>query len=251
MNTFLDSNPTKLGESTKLIRVQTLARKLEGAKILGTIPIKVKRYYTTVDGTVLLKTDPTIPAALLTDFPVYSLGEFDRQGGFKIGGLTRPPKAGCYYIMQYIKGSFVNPLIDFSTFNDVNNYISTGDLVTIYSNSPSNPTTFVYIVQSIAYAGLGSILSDTIKGSIQADSISFYADNTNQFAEQLYYIKGKVIGTYKQDNINPLTFKGTQQAQSGFIDILVDFDMNEYFGINFYMLFDTNEISLNIKIKHL
>lgn len=252
MNTasLIDSNKTTLGKPINVIRNQTLARKLENAKILGTIPIKVRRYFTDVDGVVIAK--GAAPASLQVDYPVYVLGEFDRQGGYKIGQLSRPPMRGTYFLFAYVKGKYVDPIIDFSGSNTVNNYISPGDVVQVYTNNLSAPSYFVYIVQSIQYAGLASVLSDTRNGDIEVDSFSFYSDNNDeQFAKQLILTRGKVIGTYIDDQINPLLFKTPANYQNGFIDILVAFNMSQYLGINFYMAFATDAISMNFKIKHL
>ncbi len=250
-------NPTILGKPVNLIRTQTLARKLEGAKILGTIPVTIKRYITDVDGVVLTKASGLIPAALQISYPVYFLCDFDRQGGYKIGGLSRPPLPGSYFVQSYIKGNFVNPLTDFSGLNTVNNFINNGDLVQLYTDNLTAPNYFIFIVHSMPYAGWGSILSDTESNDTQVDSISYYASVLGgaaqkvQFEEPLLYVTGKVIGNYLQNAVQPLIFKDPQVAQNDFIDLLVAFDMSKYFGINFYMRYATDVISMNLKVKHI
>lgn len=220
------------------------------------LPITVARYYTDVDGAIIDKS--AAPVAMQVDWPVYVLGAYDKNGGYKIARNMKPAVAGSgYFLFSFIVGQGL-PFPYATGLNTINAVLQPGDVVQVWTDSVDTPSYFVYIVQNIraATAGYGSILTATINARkpMFAESLDFYASASGaaydlQFNEALRFISFNDAGTFRQDDIQPLAFKDSFQYQQGFIRIPLKFSITEQIGFAFYMKYGCDSITFNLNVK--
>lgn len=221
-----------------------------------TIPVKVLRFFTDVDGRIVAK--GAVPAALQTRYPVFLLGDFDRQGGYRIASQICPPDATIVYLQTFVHryNGIPTNIIGFSGFDEITNQLKTGDIVSVYTDSLSAPTYFVWIVVQNDYAAMGSIIgnSESVQndrriGQLFIDEINYFVTDETQYNEVLHYTVFDNIGTYRDNQIQPLLFKTPYVEQQNFITIETDFKLDQYLGINLYMLFANDSLTFNFKLS--
>lgn len=220
------------------------------------LPITVQRIYTDVDGAVIDKS--AAPAAMQVAYPVYLLGAYDRNGGYKVMRGLRGPVAGSgFFLFSFVVGQSL-PFPYATGLNTVNASLTAGDLVQVWTDSIDAPTTFVFIVQNIraAIAGYSSILYDTINARQQkfVRSLDYYASAAGasydlQFTEGLRFVSFNELGTYRQDDVNPLSFKDSFTEQQGFIRIPLEFALTEKTGIAVFMQYGCDSLTFNFNIQ--
>lgn len=223
-----------------------------------TIPVVIKKLYTDVDGVVVAKN--TIPATMQQKVPVFLLGDFDRQGGYKIGLQNIPPDANLKYLLTFVNGNgatFAN-VVGFSGISTIQQYLNPGDIVQVYTDSLLAPSYFVWIIVQNTYASIASIIgnSETMQndrriGPIYVHEINYIADNENQLKESIQVVHYSNIGTWKANQIEPLGIYRTPfDVQTGLVRIVVKpFALDQYIGLNMNVLFDTDKITMDFKIK--
>ncbi len=220
---------------------------------ISSIGISVRRYFTDVDGAIIDKA--AAPAVLQTKFPVYTLGNFDRQSAWKIGSRTVPPVDGTFFVHTFVRGVNDQFLLS-SGLNTVLQRIDLGSIVEIFTDSLTAPTTYVWIVQTNQIAGIASIISNT--NTVQADGrtgqlhvkeLGYTFDNPDQYEEIFRVVQSFNTGVA---NDNPLNteFKSPLDKQNGFQIVPVDFLFDQFTGLNFYMRYATDSIVLNFKVNY-
>ena len=223
-----------------------------------TIPITIKKLYTDVDGIVLDKN--TIPAALQKRVPVMLLGDFDRQGGYKIGLQNIAPDENLKYFMTFVNGLGANfvSVVGFTGISTIQKHINVGDIVQVYTDDLTAPAYFVWIIIQNTYASIASIVGNTESiqndrriGPIFVHEINFIADNESQLSESLQIVHFSNIGTWNANQIDPLGIYRTPfDVQIGLVRIVVKpFSLDQYFGINTNMLFESDKFTMDFKIK--
>jgi hypothetical protein len=219
-----------------------------------TIPIKVKKLFTDINGQLLSKS--AIPTAMQTRYPVYMLGEFDKSGGFRIGQKIVTPSV--YYLQSFVHGVGCTPsqIIGFTGLDEITGKLQIGDIVTVYTDSLSAPTTFAWIIQTNDYAALGSIIgnsetsqNDLRIGTVYIYELNYFTDVEAQLNEPLHATRFDNIGTYSDNQIQPSLFKNPYVAQEDFLTIEVEFKLDQYLGLYVFMIHESDQISMNYKIK--
>lgn len=228
-----------------------------GPKILGenTVPVIVRRYYTTVDGTILDKNDVSIPAGLKVAFPVYVFSQFDRNGGFKKSLQVRPPQGISKYYMSFVQG--INSMfLSFTGFNDMMAIVQPGDVVEIFTDNLQSPNFFVWIVMSCESVSLASITANTESmqpggqlGSLYLKEFNYSTDNENQFNQPIFYVKYDTIGNYTYDQLNPNQQLTPNVQQPGFLRIPAGYKLDQYIGVNFFMNFEANFLQMDFIVN--
>lgn len=220
------------------------------------LQIVVERFYTDVDGVILAKTDPSIPAALKTDFPLYVFGEYDRAGAYFLGLKNTPPKVGSYFYQSIVWGTG-NTVFGFSGLSDIENRLTPGDLVTVYTDDVNAPSCFVFIVQSCSGKSLASIMQnlpnlpyDPDYGYIRVMNMQYYTNNFDQWKENLQYIQYDFLGLVQSDGLSPFAYKPSVTINDQFIDIKNKFVLTQYLGINTYLLYTTDTMTLTFMVEH-
>lgn len=228
------------------------------------LPVIVTRYFTDVNGTILAKNDAGLVAAgMATDYPLFLLGEFDREGGYKIGLSSLTPKQ--------VPGSAVTPIIyttfvngvtgtsnnivtPFSPFNTIQAQLKQGDMCAVYVDSLAC-NYFCWIVQTNNYGALSSILSnlkssqnDRRLGPLFCYEINWYAPET-QWDQALHFIQADNLGTWADNQIQPYMFKTPFNVQQGFITVSTDFTIDQYMEIGTMFEIATDQMSFNFNIE--
>ncbi len=250
---FLDTNPTTV---RKRLGTQKLVENVLLSKgFAGTIPVNITRYYTDVDGVVIPKA--TAPAALQVSVPVYALGEFDRQGGFRVGQQSVVPAAALQWLQTFVYGAAL-PFPFATTLSTIQNYLNSGDVIQVWTDDVTSPNYYIFIVLSIktpGQANIASIMSNLRSGALYCDSFDYYALTNNnvyqpQFNEPLRFVRFSNAGQYVSDDINPLSFKDPlTQQQNNFIAVMLEFSLSHFLGIYFYLEYGTDSVQLNFKIR--
>lgn len=223
------------------------------------MPVIVTRYFTDVNGTIISKADAGLVAAgMNVNYPVYLLGEFDRQGGYKTGLLTVLPTFPAVPYTSFVNGvtgTSNNVVTPFSPFNTIQGQLKPGDLVMIYVDNVVTPTYFSWIVQTNNYAALSSILGNL--KSIQADrrlgplfcyEINWYAPES-QWDQVLHFLQSDNLGTWADNQIQPYIFKTPFNVQQGFITIACNFTVDQFMEIATTFEIGTDQMSFNFNIE--
>lgn len=219
------------------------------------LQISVRRIFTDPNGTIVDKT--TVPAALQTSYPVYFFGEYDRQGAYWLGIKNTPPLPGYFYLTSFVYG-INNPFFyGFTGLSDVQGQLSPGDLVTVFTDDLNAPNYFVYIVQSCPTRSLASILANLIGlpydpdyGYVRVKHIDYYTPSINQWKENIKFITYDMLGLVSTNDISPFGYKPSVTINDQFIRLGIQFILNQYVGLNTYMLFETDTITLTCIIEH-
>jgi hypothetical protein len=222
-----------------------------------TIPVLVKKLYTDVDGVVIAKN--TIPVAMQKKVPAFLLGEFDRQGGYKIGAQATGLDAGLKYLMSFINGNGagIHSVVGFSGLATIGNYIATGDIVTVFCDSLINPGYFVWIIVQNNYASIASIIGNTESsqndrriGPIVITEFHIQTDTESQLSQAIKILHYSNIGTWRTNSIDPLgMYRTPMDVQEGLIRIPVKpLFLDQYFGLAFNMLYECDEMHIDFKV---
>lgn len=227
----------------------TLRRPVIGSNNLN---INIARYYTDVDGVVIDKS--AAPAALQIKLPVYLLGNFDRVGGFNIAQKALPTPSGAVFLMTYLHG-YGEPFLWNSGLNTIAASLKFGDVVTVFTDSLDTPTGFVFMVQTVQYGALGSIISNTQTiqddgqvGLMHVRSVSMQASTDEQFSQAFSIVKYDNLGTFQSKNLNPGDYKGPLHKLNDFVEIPLSLTLTQYNGVNFYFVYACDYINFNFRI---
>lgn len=226
-----------------------------------TLPVSIKLYITDVDGNVLDKNNPAIPAKMKVKYPFYLFGEFDRQGGYRIGNRINPPGVGIDYMFTYVNGVGL-PFLYFTGFNQIQNMMQLGDLVHTFADDRNNPTYFAFVIISSSTASYASIIqnTETIQndrriGQIDIEEVNFFMNSSSstviarQIDEDFTYAFIDNTGMYKKDSISSNTFKTPFQELKDFITIDVAFKLDQYILLTSYIDYEINSLEYNFKIN--
>lgn len=218
------------------------------------LSIAVKRIVTDVNGVIVSKN--TLPANMQSDYPVYLFNEFDRQGGYNLSQKNTPIQGAEKFFGSFVWGVGNSYFWGFTGLSEIQNELNSGDLVNVYTDDLTAPNYFVFIVQTSSNNGLGSIIANTKTddfnerfGKINTDRLQYYSDNVNQYNIDLQIMKVDMLGNVKADAIQPYSSKTVDYKQNQFIQIPLELPINQYYGVNTYMSFDTNALQFNFRIK--
>lgn len=224
-----------------------------------TIPLKVQRYFTDVNGQILAITDPLIIAAgLNVKWPVYVFGAFDQLGGYSIAQKICTPIIG-QYLCTFVNGkeNTTASIIGFTGLNEIQSKLKAGDIVQVYTDNIQNPNYFVWIVLNNSYTGFGSIVSNLLStqndrrnGKLVVKGVNFYFQAINQLNETVNFTVCDNLGTFRNDSIQPYMFRNPYDGQDNFVSMETDFSLNQFMGVNTYLGIDTDNISFDFLIEN-
>jgi|SRR6185369_4603407 len=225
--------------------------------IKHSLNINVKRYFTDVNGTIVIP-----PLALQVKYPFFMLGSFDMQGGYKSGIAVCPPEPGTHYLLSFVNGiNFgTHNIVGFSGLNQVQNFITVGDIVHVYTDDVSNPNYFIWIVQQHSIVSLGSIIRNTATTSADnkfnrlfVDLVKYTTGNTNvdQWNEPIHLTRVNNIGLYRDDSYNPTANRPPSIFLNDILDLIdiKPFMVDQFFGLNTYIRYSTTNIQFIFKLK--
>jgi len=220
------------------------------------IQIRVKRFFTDVNGTIINKNAAPLP--MQVEYPFYLFGDFDRQGGYSIGLKTLGPVSTTKYLMTFVNGHGLTSaiIIGFTGANTIQSQLAVGDIIHVFCDDTQNPTFFVWVVLHNGFGSLASIIGnsettqqDGLIGPIYVKSFHYASDNVRQFDYPYYFVRYTNITAWKNDQVQPMMFKDPFTEQEKLLNVQVEFGLDQYLGIAQYFLFDTEIIDFNFKIK--
>lgn len=207
--------------------------------------INVQRFYTNTAGTILDKN--TVPASLQTKFPFYLFGEFDKQGGYRLGNQITFPVIGGLIQTLVVRGQY-----DFTQFTGANNVrdnFNIGDFILLYGDSLTAPTYLIWILISCPFQSYASVVGNTKHLPLKTHSILYKTDNQLQYNETLSAVRVNQIGVFETKTYQPLANKNPLNPQDDFIEMLLPFTFSQYLGMYSYFQFDTELVNLNFTFK--
>jgi len=217
--------------------------------------VHVKRLFSDVNGALLLKTDPSIPPALLTNYPFWMFGEFDRLGGYRVGNQINPPLPGTFYVTSFVNG-VDTPFLFGTGLNTVQNFINVGDVVHIFTDNLNAPSTYVWIIQHCDSASLGSVYANATapeNQKIDIEGINYFAytagDPVKQFSQNINLTRMDVLGTYVNQPFPPTGFYQIDDKQAYFIRIPLKTQVDQYNLISSYIDFTIDDVQLSLLLK--
>jgi len=223
-----------------------------------TIPLKVQRFFTDVNGQILPITDPLIIAAgLNVKWPVYLFGAFDQNGGYSIAQkICTPPRGN--YLCTFTNGKELTStsILGFTGLNEIQSRLNPGDIVQVYCDNLQNPNYFIWIVLSNSYTGLGSIVANLLttqndgrNGKLKIKSVNFYFVDINQLNESINFTVADNLGTFRNDSIQPYLFRSPYDEQNNFVAMETDFNLNQFMGVNTFLGVTTDNISFDFLVQ--
>lgn len=212
----------------------------------ATIPVKIRRYYTDVDGVILDKN--TVNPIFKQNFPVFLWGSFDMSGGYRLANqaFTAPVNFTFFETFTYGVGQ---PFLSFTGFNNIKSQLNKGDLVTIYADDIENPNLFVWIVQSVDYCSVASIYKNSGDFNYMIDFIDYFSDNQNQWDKSFKILNISPTGNLHRDSVQPYIFKNAYTVQNNFIRVKINTLITQYKLIGFDYLFQTDDVNVEFNVK--
>ncbi len=131
-----------------------------------------------------------------------------------------------------------------------------GDIVTVFTDDIQNPSAFAYIVQTVDYGALASIISNTQTqqddgkmGVINVKNISYQVDNADQLNEIWQVIRLDNFGQFEQYPFNPAAVERSPFYKLGdFIELKMAFIMTQYIGLYFNFLYASEYVNVNFRL---
>lgn len=224
------------------------------------LPVNVARIFTTVDGTIITKTNPVVIAAKMdVSYPVFLLSQFDREGGYSIGQKVVPPLGGAKYLMTFVNGYGLTTnqiCTPYSPFNTIQSQLKIGDIVQVYTDNLQSPNCFCFIVLTSTTQPMSSILANMSTRQVDnrimklyCENVLFKADFALQLSEPWHYVNIDNLGTYKDNQITYNMFYDPFNVLPDVLKITTEFTMNQYLGVYLYMVLGVDIMSFNFNLK--
>lgn len=235
-----------------------LAKSIRPSDLMNyAINLNVKRVYTDVNGTIIAKAAAL--AAMQTKFPVFILGAFDFKGGYRKALESTPPQNGAVYLKTFIQGvETPASIIGFNIAADIQGQIKVGDMVSVYTDSFTAPTNYVWIIVSCNNASLGSIISnlsttqkDDIYNRLYIEDVHYLipATNQDQWNESIFRISVNNIGINNTDSFQPLIYKTPYTYLNNVLIMRVSFKATQFIGFSTYIQYASDEVQFILKVK--
>jgi hypothetical protein len=224
-----------------------------------TIGISITRYFTDVDGKILDKTSLAIPNNLKVSYPFWMFGAFDHFGGYQLGNQAAPAHGGSVYLCSFVNGRQTSySITQFSGFNTIQPKLKIGDIIHVFTDNLTNPTFFIWIVQSCDLTPLASIVAnsqstqqDNRLGQLNIINLKYQTPNVLQWNQAFNFLFPDNIGDYRTDSYQPLVWRTPQSGFTGTIDIKMKFNIDQYLEIYSYILFSTDSINFTFTVEKL
>lgn len=188
-----------------------------------TISIK---YFTVAAGVFTNIAAAALAAALKVTLPVFVFGNIDWSSGYSKLQSQYPVTGGWTYNRPFIFNQGYPSVLVNGTQTVLDStaqaYLSNGDMVLPFSASTAGPVYTVALV--IVHCGntpYGALLSATQSDTFNSLMLRYSIDTSliSQFSNQIGVYNLSFFGAFKNDTIDPTSFKQPTQYQTGIIDI--------------------------------
>lgn len=226
-----------------------------------TIPIKVTRYFTDSNGKVLPIADAGLVASgMVQNYPVFILGEWDRQGGYRIGLNICPavePAKPYVLFTNGVTGTSNQVITPFSPFNTIQQRLNVGDICHVFYEPTGTYFTWIVYSNNVApmaaiLANLSSTQNDGRLMKLHSHAINFVCDNYQlQLNEPFNYYHVDNIGRFKNNQMSYSMFNTPMQVLPNVLKFETTFNINQYVGIATYIIpaIDTMTFNIETQIK--
>lgn len=213
-------------------------------KRLKDVKISVKRYFTNTDGRVIDKN--TLPSNLQQSLPFFLFNEYDRRGGyFQSNKVSRVENQNWVYLTSCAGGDNLFRL--FLGINNIQNYYQGGDLLQVWTDSKEVPNYYCWFVISLDSKSMASFTEFYPK--VYVDGLRFSTDNDDNYYEPLKLLAIDEFGSPSDETQVPNTDLTPNNQNLLSVDVPLKWFLSTAAGVIGYFLFDTESISLSLKIK--
>lgn len=214
--------------------------------------VTITRFFTDVNGTIVNKA--VVPLSLQTKYPFWMFGQFDKDGGYRIGNTIAPPDIATPYVGTFVPGTGM-PFLFATGLNNIKDRFLIGDIVHVFTDNINAPSYYVFIIQQCGASALSSVYGNAKQAESQKLNIegaNYFAftntDENLQFVQNLNYTVIDPTGaTYHNYPQNPL---GSQQVDNkqNFIYFPLKFQVDQYKLVSSYIDFSLDKIQFSFKI---
>ncbi len=220
--------------------------------------VKVNRYFTDVDGRILAKNNAgLIAAGMAVNYPVFMLGQWDKESGYKAGLNIVPPFVSYYMTFVNGFGMTSNQIVTpFSGVNGIQPLLKNGDIVSVYTDNLLAPNYFCWMVVSSNVSGIASILNNSSTRQKDNRLMKLFCYEINlicnfqlQLSEAWHYVNVDNLGNVKDDQITYNMFNDPFNVLPDVLTFPTQFEFNQYIGIYLYMVLAIDTMSFNFNFK--
>lgn len=252
-NILIDAAPVNMNQRRETVNPYSVLQPWH------TIPIKVTRYFTDNQGTILdIANAGLVASGMVQNYPVFVLGEWDRQGGYRIGLNICPavePSKPLAIFANGVNGTTNNYITPFSPFNNLQSRLNIGDIVHVFYESTG--TYFCWIVYSNPVAPTSAILANLSSTQddgrlmrLHAHAINFVCNNFRlQLNEAWNFYHVDNIGRFKTNQMPIAAFDSPMQVAPNVLKFEAMFDINQYVGIATYIIPTIDTMTFNIETQ--
>lgn len=215
--------------------------------------IEISRYFTDVQGKIVNKS--SVPLALQVEYPIWMFGQFDKMGGYHVGNKITPPVKGTSYLGTFV-GGLDMPFLFATGLNEIQDKISIGDLVHVFTDDLNAPTWYVFMIQTCRSASVASVYANAIASEQQKIDIrgvnyfSYTNGNPNlQFTHSMNLTRIDVVGGYVNEPFPPSAYEQVDNKQGYFITIPIKFVVDQYNLLSTYMDFEVDVVNFSLLIN--
>jgi hypothetical protein len=229
----------------------TRAMLLDLPSIGDMFQFQVNKYFTDINGTIIAKA--AAPAGMRVKYPVYLLGNYDRNGGYRQAQKMIPPIGTNVYLGSFVYGiDQVPAFLQLTGLNNIKSLFKFGDIITIYADSFDAASCFCWIIQTNTQVAVGSFVqnSETVRDGrvtkLRVANQSYQVDTVDQYNEQWNFLRIANTGIYENDPVDVKIYKTPNYKLTDFIVVKAPFEISQYIGINFYMIDTCDLLSINL-----
>ena len=124
-----------------------------------------------------------------------------------------------------------------------------GDQYLLFTDNQFFPNYFIWVIISGGQRAYSSILKNPLDIGINIFSIKYFVDNAAQYGESIKYIFNALGQKYKENSIDPLAWRSVNDELTEEVDIRIDYNLNNYGGFIFNMLYASDTINLIFRYK--
>jgi hypothetical protein len=223
------------------------------------LQIGINRFFTDINGTIISKTDPSVIAAGMDiEFPIWMFGQFDRDGGYRVGNQITPPlklSTGtglAQYLGTFIAGLDL-PFLFATGINTVRHTMALGDIAHVFTDSLDIPTVYCFIIQSGKSAALASIMGNAIASENEKIYVKglnyFFASEANlQFIRNMNVTRIDHVGSFENFPTNIL---GSVQVfdKQAFAYFPIKFTVDQYNLLSTYIPIEIDTLQFSFIIN--
>lgn len=223
------------------------------------LQITINRFFTDINGTIISKTNAAVIASgMNVQYPIWMFGQFDRNGGYRIGNQVTPPSKKSLGIgdVKYL-GTFINgldmPFLFATGLNTIKNQMNLGDIAHVFTDSLDAPSIYCWIIQSGKSASLASIMANAIASEYEKIYVKglnyfFNSDANIQYIKNMNVTRVDHVGSYT--NI-PTNILGSIQVfdKQSFAYFPLSFCVDQYNLVSTYLAIEVDSLQFSFIIK--